>query len=121
DVDILEIIEHVISIYDSSEHLELNLETAVIGDPPITHADRDQLLRTFNNLIKNAIEARMPSRVCKIVIQLKILSSGDISITIKDNGKGIDEIVRAKIFQPNFTTKSSGTGLGLAFVKQTIE
>lgn len=121
DVDILEIIEHVISIYDSSEHLELNLETAVIGDPPITHADRDQLLRTFNNLIKNAIEARVPSRVCKIVIQLKILSAGDISIAIKDNGKGIDEIVRAKIFQPNFTTKSSGTGLGLAFVKQTIE
>src|SRR3546814_3909278 len=47
--------------------------------------------------------------------------SNDVSITVQDNGKGIDEIVRNKIFQPNFTTKSSGTGLGLAFVKQTIE
>jgi signal transduction histidine kinase len=42
-------------------------------------------------------------------------------VTIKDNGNGIPEQMREKIFEPNFTTKSSGTGLGLAFVKNAIE
>jgi signal transduction histidine kinase len=42
-------------------------------------------------------------------------------LTVKDNGKGIPENLREKIFEPNFTTKSSGTGLGLAFVKNSIE
>jgi signal transduction histidine kinase len=42
-------------------------------------------------------------------------------LTIKDNGEGIPENLREKIFEPNFTTKSSGTGLGLAFVKNSIE
>ena len=45
----------------------------------------------------------------------------NILLTIKDNGNGIPENVREKIFEPNFTTKSSGTGLGLAFVKNSIE
>jgi signal transduction histidine kinase len=85
------------------------------------HGDRDQLLRSFNNLIKNAIEARVKGRPFIILIKVEPLFSGFVSIDIQDNGKGIDEILREKIFQPNFTTKSSGTGLGLAFVKQAIE
>jgi len=44
-----------------------------------------------------------------------------VYIEVEDNGKGIDEGLQTKIFVPNFTTKSSGTGLGLAFVKQAVE
>jgi two-component system nitrogen regulation sensor histidine kinase NtrY len=83
-------------------------------------ADRDQLLRCFNNLLKNAIEATPQDRQCIIEINF-LTTSKNILLTIKDNGNGIPEGMHDKIFEPNFTTKSSGTGLGLAFVKNSIE
>jgi len=88
--------------------------------PFIINADRDQLLRCFNNLLKNAIEASPSDRMGIIEIS-QMITYKNILLTIKDNGNGIPENVREKIFEPNFTTKSSGTGLGLAFVKNSIE
>lgn len=82
--------------------------------------DKDQFVRVFNNLIKNAVQS-IPADV-KGEIQVRILSKGDkIVIEIEDNGQGIPEEMRAKIFVPYFTTKGTGTGLGLAMVKQIIE
>jgi signal transduction histidine kinase len=82
--------------------------------------DKDQLLRTFNNLLKNAIEACRPGINCVIAIRI-LTDDNRVWIEVADNGKGIDEELQEKIFVPNFTTKSSGTGLGLAFVKQAVE
>ena len=88
--------------------------------PFFISADRDQLLRCFNNLLKNAIEA-IPFDNQGLIEINYLLTSKNILLSIKDNGKGIAENLRDKIFEPNFTTKSSGTGLGLAFVKNSIE
>jgi two-component system nitrogen regulation sensor histidine kinase NtrY len=82
--------------------------------------DKDQLLRTFNNLLKNAIEASSSSKDCMIYIKLRN-DQKKVWIELSDNGSGIDYYLQDKIFAPNFTTKSSGTGLGLAFVKQAVE
>lgn len=82
--------------------------------------DKDQLLRTFNNLLKNAIEASFLNKECLIYIKLGN-DHKKVWIELSDNGKGIDYYLQDKIFAPNFTTKSSGTGLGLAFVKQAVE
>jgi signal transduction histidine kinase len=57
----------------------------------------------------------------KINIDIHNLEENWIEIQIRDNGLGISEEAIPNIFRPNFTTKSSGTGLGLAFVKQTVE
>jgi len=84
-------------------------------------ADRDQTLRAFNNLIKNAIEATLSKRKHRILISVNNIDSNWIKIAIEDNGDGIAAEQRNNIFKPNFTTKSSGTGLGLAFVKQTVD
>ena len=89
-------------------------------EPFFINADRDQLLRCFNNLLKNAIEASTDERAGIIDIHY-VIDQKSVLITIKDNGKGIPEHLRERIFEPNFTTKSSGTGLGLAFVKNSIE
>jgi two-component system nitrogen regulation sensor histidine kinase NtrY len=90
-----------------------NKEVIVLGD-------KDQLLRSFNNLMKNAIEAASGKDKC--LVYVKISNDSDyVWVEIEDNGKGIDIDLQEKIFVPNFTTKSSGTGLGLAFVKQAVD
>jgi len=90
-----------------------NKEVLILGD-------KDQLLRSFNNLLKNAIEATSTRDKC--LVYVKITNDTDyVFVEVEDNGKGIDLDLQEKIFVPNFTTKSSGTGLGLAFVKQAVE
>lgn len=120
NVDVVDVIEHAASIHSENKKVIVSINNLSAG-PVIVLGDRDQLLRCFNNLLKNGIEARQKDRQMTINIQIELLGSDEVSIQIKDNGKGIDKSVRARIFQPNFTTKSSGTGLGLAIVKQTIE
>ena len=77
-------------------------------------------MRVFNNIIKNSIQAITSERVGKI--EIKIFTNKDkVHVTVSDNGVGIDPSKEGKIFVPYFTTKSNGTGLGLAMVKQIIE
>ena len=120
DVDILEVIEKATSIHGENKKINIKLEI-LEKRTIIVHADRDQLLRSFNNLIKNAIEAKVMGREFLITIRIEILSPSKVLILFQDNGKGIEKAVQSRIFQPNFTTKSSGTGLGLALVKKAIE
>lgn len=84
-------------------------------------ADKEQILRVFNNLIKNAIQAIPVEAQGRIEINLTMQSSGEWNVEVKDNGIGIPEHQRESIFVPNFTTKSTGTGLGLAMVKSIVE
>lgn len=85
----------------------------------IVLADKDQMIRVFNNLIKNAIQAieHEDEGLIEIMISEK---SSNLLIAISDNGNGISDELKEKIFQPNFTTKTSGMGLGLAMVKNII-
>ena len=118
-VDLVDTIEKIIPIYNNNAAVDITFKN-FSSNPVVVQGDRDQLRRSFSNLIKNAIEAKMGRGKSIITITLHD-QNNLIFITVKDNGNGIDEHVRDRIFQPNFTTKSSGTGLGLAFVKQTIE
>ncbi len=82
--------------------------------------DRTQLIRTVNNLLKNAIQAVPEGRDPNIGVSVSDM--GDrVLIRVTDNGIGISESHIDKIFEPKFTTKSSGMGLGLAMVKSMIE
>lgn len=101
----------------SSGQLSLRLPDS----PAWIHADRDQLLRVLNNLIRNADQALHEQKAPHIDIRLETLSDGFHELTISDNGTGIPLHIQSKIFQPNFTTKSSGMGLGLAMCKAIIE
>ena len=84
------------------------------------HFDKDQLMRVFNNIYKNAIQAIPEDHQGEIHTSLSE-QNGRITIQISDNGTGIPEDMQDKVFVPNFTTKSSGTGLGLAMAKNIIE
>ncbi|CDF81127.1 'nitrogen regulation protein NtrY [Formosa agariphila KMM 3901] len=82
--------------------------------------DKTQLIRIVTNLVKNAIQAIPEDRVPKIVAHVS-LHDNVVKITVSDNGIGIEEKNETKVFEPKFTTKSSGTGLGLAMVKNIVE
>ncbi len=119
DLNLLEILNRATQVYSQMENIQIFTdELALINIKVI--ADKDQLLRSFNNLLKNAIEAIIVDKDGVIEISGRTIKK-KIEITIKDNGGGIPEDLRDRIFVPNFTTKSSGTGLGLAFVKQSVE
>lgn len=84
------------------------------------YGDKDHLLRAFNNLVKNACQAigEQPDGI----IEISAAQVGHYwEIKIQDNGSGIPAEVRENIFKPNFTTKTTGSGLGLAMCKNIIE
>lgn len=118
-LSLLPIIEQARNVFVNTDGVEITIfdrtqtEVMILGD-------KDQLLRTFNNLFKNAIEAALDESRCKIYVAI-VDDADRVYIEVEDNGKGIDASLQDKIFVPNFTTKSSGTGLGLAFVKQAVE
>ena len=107
---------------DDKDREFVNLEIKLSGnnEAHYVHADKDHLNRIFSNVLKNALQAIPDERKGKITIDIKN-TINDIRIEISDNGIGIPDDKKDKIFIPNFTTKSSGTGLGLAMVKNLVE
>jgi len=83
-------------------------------------ADPLQLGRVFTNILKNAIQSIPEGSTGEIAANLK-LAGNFVVVEFKDNGKGIPETLREKIFSPNFSTKNSGMGLGLAISKKIVE
>ncbi len=112
-------IKNVISLFSNSSKIQINFSKNVKNDIHI-FVDNEQLSRIFLNLLKNAIQSIPDKRKGEIDVILE--KYGDMAvIKIRDNGKGIPDDVKDKLFMPNFTTKSSGMGLGLAIIKNIIE
>lgn len=116
-VCINDVVAGVVSLFRSEEY---NISIDQPENAIYVLADESQLIRVFNNLVKNAVQALVDGR--KGEIHIRIGRKDDVvTVEVIDNGCGIDETQKKKIFQPNFTTKSSGTGLGLAMVKSIID
>ncbi len=86
----------------------------------IAKFDRTQLIRVVTNLVKNAIQAIPENRTPKIIVDV-FSENKEVVITVADNGIGISEDNKKKVFEPKFTTKTSGMGLGLGMVKNIVE
>jgi signal transduction histidine kinase len=116
-VDLIPMIHNAINLYQSEE-VKIYLETSL--EEVIVFVDKDLMLRVFNNLIKNAIQATLEGE--KPIIKIAVEADGkNFLIRVTDNGTGISEEAKNKIFVPNFTTKTTGAGLGLAMVKQIVQ
>ena len=88
----------------------------------IVKFDRTQLIRVLTNLVKNSIQAIQQQDPADPRIDVKLSDEGDhVLITVSDNGIGIATENRNLVFEPKFTTKTSGMGLGLAMVKKIVE
>lgn len=87
----------------------------------ITRMDRTQLIRIITNLVKNATQA-IPAENPNPLVEVSVYREGNMAkISVKDNGKGISVENKNRIFEPKFTTKTSGMGLGLGIIKNIVE
>ncbi len=118
ELDLLPLLNNVIDFFNQDAKADFILESKL--KKLIVKADKDQMVRLFNNLIKNAIQSIPPEQKGLITIKLSEANTF-YCIEIQDNGSGIPQSMRPTIFVPYFTTKSTGTGLGLAMVKQIVE
>jgi len=116
--NIIEIIQNTCSLFEPSSSLDFELETNGYSDVKI-FADREQLSRAFLNLIKNGIQSIPQDQSGKISIRID-KKEKFVQVAISDNGTGISEEVQSHLYEPNFTTKTSGMGLGLSIVKNII-
>lgn len=120
NIDICSYLRTILSsIKPTLNYLEITLETDIPDSLPSMALDRIRVRQMLLNLLKNAWEA-VPIPGGKISFSVIPENSG-IRIDIRDNGCGISKEQQATIFQPFFTTKESGTGLGLAVSKQIAQ
>lgn len=83
-------------------------------------AHYEALLRAFRNLLRNAVEAVYTRDGGAIEVSVNADQDGGVEIVVADNGTGIPDELAERIFEPDFTRKRGGTGLGLAVVRQTV-
>jgi nitrogen fixation/metabolism regulation signal transduction histidine kinase len=119
EVDILEQIRITLELFKNTENVTFRVhwphESKII-----IYADKEQLNGVFSNLIKNGIQSVPPGRDGLIMLNIEV-KSDKVVVSVSDNGTGIPESLRKNLFTPNFTTKSSGMGLGLSIAKKYIE
>ena len=114
-LNVVEVVKLALDIFNE-KYIVFNAEEEVV----IAKFDRTQLIRVVTNLVKNGIQSIPENRVPKINVSVRVIENM-VEITITDNGTGISEKNTEKIFEPKFTTKTSGMGLGLAMVKNIVE
>ncbi len=117
--NLAEKLKDVAALFESNHQIKFTLELNGLTEILID-ADKEQLSRALINLIKNAMQSIPAGRRGKITISLS-KNEGYAVITVRDNGTGIPEEIRPQMFHPNFTTKTSGMGLGLAIVMKIAE
>ncbi len=118
-VNLLERVKQSVELFKDHSNIAIDV-TYPDKDELFVSADNERMLQIFNNLIKNARQAITATDGGEIKINFKE-SLTNVIVEVNDNGTGIKEEMKEKLFQPNFTTKTSGTGLGLAIVKKIVE
>lgn len=118
-VELISLLRELIVLFDNQQSIEFILETGLLSEIYLS-ADRSGLHRVFTNLIKNSIQAIGERSDGKIEIVVESFK-GFSKIIVRDNGKGMLPDEAKRVFSPNFTTKTSGMGIGLAMVYNLVK
>lgn len=118
EVELVQLIKDTIALFIPQTEFTITYNHP--SNPCYVFADEKQLSRVMVNLFNNAIQSIPAEREGKIYIEVREYNT-EYSVIITDNGIGIPDEQKSKIFSPNFTTKSGGAGLGLAMVKNIID
>ena len=115
-LDVVDVVKHSLDIFTEGYIHYIPQETELFAN-----LDKTQLIRIVTNLVKNATQA-IKENEQNPRVEVKVTSEGNnVKISVSDNGKGITEKNKELIFEPKFTTKTSGMGLGLPMIKNIIE
>jgi len=117
-VNLVESVRSVVDLFNM--HDDAHIAFSATAETAFVMADKTQLNRLFTNLIRNAIEAAPADETAVVKMHIDVRKE-NVLAAITDNGQGIRPDLQEKIFYPNFTTKTSGTGLGLAMCKSIVE
>lgn len=115
-LNVVQVVELALDIFNE-EFIAFESESNAV----VSKMDRTQLIRIITNLVKNAIQSFPEEQIEKSVVVTVKKDNGNVLIVVKDNGNGIEPENVDHIFEPKFTTKNSGMGLGLGIIKNIIE
>ena len=116
ELDLLKTLRKIINLFKHEDQIIFKLNNNNISSFKIL-GDENQLIRVFNNLIQNSLQAMDNKGLIEINC---IKTKENLELHFMDSGPGIPLEIHKKIFEPKFTTKSKGKGLGLALVWQII-
>jgi len=119
EVNLLDQIKITLELFRDTDNVTFNVQWPQ-EKKVIVFADKEHLNGVFSNLLKNGIQSIPSGRVGVIKIGMEVRRD-KVLVSISDNGTGVPEELQKKLFIPNFTTKSSGMGLGLSIVKRYVE
>lgn len=114
-IDIVETVKLATGIFSEAE-----VKMILPSEQIYINFDKTQLIRVVTNILKNAIQATAEIAHPKILVQIN-QDTKFVYLNISDNGVGIADEHQSKVFEPKFTTKTSGMGLGLGMVKNIVE
>jgi nitrogen fixation/metabolism regulation signal transduction histidine kinase len=115
-LNVVNVVEMTLDIFNEDYIVFESNEKSIISK-----MDRAQLIRIITNLVKNAIQSIPEDQVKKSILVSVKKEDNNVLILVKDNGIGIEPKNIDRIFEPKFTTKNSGMGLGLGIIKNIIE
>lgn len=115
--DIIDLIEEQAGLYSTKANIKVEKEAGINSQ---VFADEKQIVRVVQNILSNAIQSVPDGREATVSIAISS-NEKTVGVDFCDNGSGMDEETQKHLFEPNFTTKTSGMGLGLAIVKQIVE
>ena len=118
NVNVNDILKSAAELHKENEQAHIHVHSH--AENSIVVADKNQLLSVFNNLLLNAMQAIPEEKIGEINI-ITENNDGQLVVSVSDDGIGISDDEGKKVFTPNFTTKSSGMGLGLAISKNIVE
>ena len=119
-IDLRNFIPEVTDLFKGFDNVKIDTYMPGGTQPLKVSGDKKQLMRVFNNLIKNAIQAYEKEEIARINVKCE-KEENYFKVEIQDFGCGIPDELKKNIFQPYFTTKNAGMGLGLAMVKSIIQ
>jgi signal transduction histidine kinase len=118
--DLNALVEEVVAMMqETAEEMNIQLVAKPAADLPLIFFDPNQMKQVLINLIKNALEAMDTSG--GVITLSTMFKGGQVHLSVEDTGKGIEPEIIQDIFNPFFTTKKTGTGLGLAVINKIIE
>ncbi len=119
-VDLNDIVDAVLKLYmELSQAQNITVEKQLSQLTPLS-LDREQMERAVGNLVKNAIEAMPDGGTLTLRTYSTSKNDNLITLEVQDNGHGMSAETRKNLFTPDYTTKSYGTGLGMAIVRRII-